>query len=344
MSKTGNWKIQAVELAKAGSLSWRAISKVLGVPKSTLSDHLRKRAEEAEESRREANLDATEKEFLEEKAETEDTLKSIEDYFVAEGSLSSVGGSGDFKGDEMNALNVNVEKSFAVGKLAEPEQDNSRILVISDLHCPFVDPNTIAFLAQLKEQYNFTRIISVGDEVEHASLSYHESDPELPSAGDELHAAKKVIAELFKMFPKMDILESNHGSLHLRKAMTAGIPKAYMREYSDILGVDNNWKWFDDMIITLPSGEDCYFTHGKSSNGLKLSQSYGMNCVQGHYHSEFNVSYWGSPKGLYWSMQVGCLVDGKSLAMAYNRLQLKRPIIGCGVIIDSKPILMPMLK
>lgn len=222
------------------------------------------------------------------------------------------------------------------------EHDNSRILVISDLHAPFNNTKAIDFLKALKEKYNPTRIISVGDEVDKCAMNYHETNPDLPSAGDELKEAKKVIAQLFNLFPVMDIMESNHGSLHLRKAMTAGIPKAYIKEYGEILGVDSGWQWYHDLVITLPNGQQCYFTHGKSANGLKLSQSYAMNTVQGHHHSEFGVQYWSNPNSLFWSMQVGCLVDDKSLAMAYNRLQLKRPIIGCGVIIDGKPILETM--
>ncbi len=42
-------------------------------------------------------------------------------------------------------------------------------------------------------------------------------------------------------------------------------------------------------------------------------------------------------------MTVGCLVDSHSLAMAYNKNNLKRPVIGCGVIIDSIPQLIPMV-
>jgi hypothetical protein len=223
-----------------------------------------------------------------------------------------------------------------------PEHDNSRILIISDLHAPYNHKNAVQFLSDLNDKYKFTRVISVGDECDKMALSYHESNPDLPSAGDELKAAKKVIAELHELFPKMDILESNHGSLHLRKSMTAGIPRAYIKEYNEILEVGAGWKWHDDMTITLPNGQQCYLTHGKSANGMKLSQNYAMNCIQGHHHTEFTIGYWSNPNDLFWSMQVGCLVDSKSLAMAYNKLQLRRPIIGCGVVIDSKPMLETM--
>jgi hypothetical protein len=39
----------------------------------------------------------------------------------------------------------------------------------------------------------------------------------------------------------------------------------------------------------------------------------------------------------------GCLVDDTSLAMSYNNANLKRPVLGVGLIINSLPILEPML-
>jgi tRNA-splicing ligase RtcB len=38
-----------------------------------------------------------------------------------------------------------------------------------------------------------------------------------------------------------------------------------------------------------------------------------------------------------------CLVDDTSMAMAYNKLQLQRPIIGTGIIINGQPKLLPMV-
>lgn len=37
------------------------------------------------------------------------------------------------------------------------------------------------------------------------------------------------------------------------------------------------------------------------------------------------------------------LVDRKSLALAYSKTNLKRQIIGVGLIVDSVPILVPMV-
>lgn len=251
----------------------------------------------------------------------------------------------DYLRKEFSQVVVDNRKSsdtYSVRKNDSVEHDNSRILLISDLHIPYHHQDAIAFLLHLKEKYNPTRVICLGDEVDGHALSFHDSDPDLPSAGDEIRQALPVIAELFKIFPKMDILESNHGSLVWRKAKVFGIPKHYIKSYNEVLGVDSGWKWSFDLTVDLPNGQKCYMHHGKTSNIIQLSQQMGMNALQGHYHETFKIDYWGNSTGLYWGMQCGCLIDDDKLAFNYNNVNIKRPIVGTGLIIDSMPVLEPM--
>jgi predicted phosphodiesterase len=239
--------------------------------------------------------------------------------------------------------NKHSDETYSVRKVDDSGEDNSRILLISDMHIPYHHEDTIAFLTHLKAKYNPTRVICLGDELDKHALSYHDSDPDLPSAGDELKKSLPVIQELFKIFPKMDIIESNHGSLVWRKAKTFGIPKHYIRSYNDVLGVDGGWKWSFDLTVTLPNGQKCYIHHGKTSNVIQLSQQMGMCAVQGHFHESFKIDCWGNPTGLYWGMQAGCLIDDDALAFNYNNVNIKRPVIGTGLIINSMPVLEPMV-
>lgn len=222
-------------------------------------------------------------------------------------------------------------------------EDNSRILLISDLHIPYQHKDAIRFLAHLKDKYQPTRVICLGDEVDCHALSFHDSDPDLPSAGDEIRRALPVIKELHDLFPVMDIIESNHGSLIWRKAKTNGIPKHYIKTYNNMLEVGDGWRWSYDLTIKLPNGTHCYIHHGKSNEVIKSSQLSGMSAVQGHYHEKFKIDYWGNANGLYFGLQCGCLIDDDAYAFSYNNCNLKRPIIGTGLIIDSQPILEPMV-
>lgn len=228
-------------------------------------------------------------------------------------------------------------------KSGSKEHENQRILLVSDMHLPYGHQDTLPFLAYLKAKYKPTRVICLGYELDKHSLSFHSHDPDLASPSDELARALPMIKQLKKMFTKMDILESNHGSLAYRRAKANGIPRGYLKSYNDVLGVDSDWVWHYEMTITLPNGNKVYLHHGKAADIKKLSTSLGMCAVSGHYHQTFKVDYWANSLGLYWGMNVGCLIDDKSLAFAYNNCNLHRPLIGTGLIIDSQPVLVPLL-
>jgi len=219
---------------------------------------------------------------------------------------------------------------------------NKSVLIISDTHIPYHHKDLIPFLKDLKQIIKPDRVIHIGDELDKHAMSFHDSDPDLPSAGDELKISLPIIKELETIFPVVDLLDSNHGSLVYRRSLKYGIPKAYLKHYNDFLNVGKGWQWHDDLTIKTPTGP-VYFCHGKIADVLKLAQSMGMSCVQGHYHSSFNLKYYGNSLGLYFGLQVGCLIDKDSLAFRYNKTQRARPLIGCGVIIDGLPKLIPMV-
>lgn len=276
------WQSLAINLDKLG-VSWRKISDLVEIPKSTVSDFLR----------------------------------SYNQLFIQE--------------DTPN------ERTDAPG-----QHDNSRILFISDLHFPYHHRGVFEFLDGLKKKYKPTRVICLGDELDKHALSFHDSDPDLDSAGPELDKSIKLVAKLHKLFPEMDLIDSNHGSMIYRKAKHHGIPRKYIKSYNDVLGVGAGWKWHMDLTLQLPNGEWVYVHHGKSPDAIKVSQAMGMSHVCGHYHESFGIKYWANPLGLHWAMNTGCLIDDTSLAFAYNNTNLKRPIIGTGLIIDSQPVLVPM--
>jgi hypothetical protein len=221
---------------------------------------------------------------------------------------------------------------------------NSRVLVISDLHAPYYHQDTIPFLKAIKSLFKPDAVILTGDEVEGHNISFHDTDPDLPfSASAELEKAIEYLQPIYELFPIADILESNHGSLVYRKGKHGGLPRSVFKDYREILEAPKRWNWHSDLTIRLSDGKECYFHHGKSANGVALALSEGMNVVQGHHHSKFEVIYVGTSKGFLWSVITGCMIDDKSLAFSYNKLQTKRPILGCTIILDGQPKLLPMV-
>lgn len=185
--------------------------------------------------------------------------------------------------------------------------------------------------------------MQIGDEVDGHAWSFHDKDPDLLSPGDELGSAQGYIKELERLFPQMDLLDSNHGSLFYRKQKSTGLPRGIFKTYNDIYNVSKKWKWHKHLTIQLSDGAYCYFHHGKSADVMKTSMSMGMSCVQGHYHEKFGVQYWANSLGLYFAAQTGCLVDDDSLAMDYNNANLKRPLIGSLIILNGQPKPLPMI-
>lgn len=201
-------------------------------------------------------------------------------------------------------------------------------LIIPDTHFPYSHTDWFSFIKAAKEKYcdNRSFYIHLGDEADKHSLSFHPSDNDLPSAGDELQLAIQKIQQLHSLIPKMDLLESNHGSLHLRRFKFHGIPMHYIKNYQEIYGTPK-WNWWHDIILETKIGET-YICHGKSGTYGKLAKEQGMHAIQGHFHGKFEVTWHRSSTSERYNAFVGCLVDWTSLAMAYGKNHIPKPILG----------------
>jgi hypothetical protein len=234
---------------------------------------------------------------------------------------------------------------------------NSCILLVSDLHCPYQHKDALAFLQALKAKYNPDRVVCVGDELDYHDLSFHDSDPDLDSAGRELQKGREVLWELAAIFPDMDLVDSNHGSMAYRKGKANGIPRHLLLEYKDAIfgeklkdgtvirpnGRGDGWNWHGSLDITLPSGQNLHVVHGLSKNTIANVKQLGCCFAQGHYHGSLEVVYNGTPRDLNWGVTTGCLVDPDNLAFAYGKNFSSRPVLGCAIVIDGQPRLLPMV-
>jgi hypothetical protein len=241
--------------------------------------------------------------------------------------------------------------------VAPAKPANSRILVISDLHCPYQHKDALAFLQALKDKYSPDRVINLGDELDFHAMSFHDSDPDLDSAGRELQRGREVLWELEKMFPRMDLVDSNHGSMTYRKAKANGIPRHLILNYRDAVfgekrkdgaivrpdGRGDGWTWRPSLDIALPNGQNLHVVHGASKSTIQNVKQYGCCFMQGHHHSTFETVYNGTPSALNWGASFGCLIDDESYAFAYNKNTPARPVIGCGIILDGHPKLLPLV-
>lgn len=219
---------------------------------------------------------------------------------------------------------------------------SNRVLIIPDMHAPFQHPDTVEFLKHLKKIYSPDVSVCLGDELDQHMLSNWESDPDGLSAGDELNRGVEALQPIYELFPNMLVCTSNHGSRPFRRAHKFGIPKAYIRDYSEFMRSPQGWVWKDNFEI-----DGVIYEHGEGFTGaqaaLKAALANMQSTVIGHVHSHAGIAFSANEKHLIFGFNVGCLIDGKAYAFAYGKFHKSKPIIGAGVVDKGIPRFIPML-
>ncbi|BEQ12882.1 putative metallophosphoesterase [Pseudomonas phage Ep4] len=220
-----------------------------------------------------------------------------------------------------------------------------RIMVIGDMHFPYQHPDIDAFLAHVDAEYNPDLHVQIGDETDGHALSFHESDPNLDSAGVELEKAKEGLERIHAAFPRLLICHSNHGSLVYRRAKYSGIPIQMIKSYREILFPTHNapgWSWAFNWRINTPTGP-VLFRHQTSGAALDAAAAEGCHLVVGHEHGKFGAQWGATSMRLFFGAYTGCLIDKDSLAYAYGKVFPRKPIIGVLMIIEGVPVNIPMI-
>ena len=71
--------------------------------------------------------------------------------------------------------------------------DERRVLVIPDLHAPFIEPGFFEHCKAIYKKWNCNAVHMTGDLLDNSFSSFHEISPDGKSAGDELALAIKQI-------------------------------------------------------------------------------------------------------------------------------------------------------
>lgn len=219
-----------------------------------------------------------------------------------------------------------------------------RILCIPDLHVPFHHKDALKFLDAVNERFKPDKVVNLGDEIDGHTISFHDTDPDIMfSPSSELETAIWHLKDLYAIFPKMDLLNSNHGSLIYRKGKHHGIPRRVFKDWKEILEAPKGYEWHDELVLIMSDGRKVMFHHGLSKNVLTNSRNKSMCFVQGHHHGTMDIQYWSNGVQVFWGVTSGCLIDYKELAFAYGKTTLPKPLLGCTIIIDGYPMLIPMV-
>ena len=100
----------------------------------------------------------------------------------------------------------------------------ARVLCIGDLHLPATHTKYLDFIRKLKRKYKTDTTVFIGDVLDHHSISFHQKNPELPSAIDEHKQTVKGMKAWKKTFPEAVICIGNHDERVHRLSSAAGIP------------------------------------------------------------------------------------------------------------------------
>jgi len=215
-------------------------------------------------------------------------------------------------------------------------------IIISDTHAPYQHRDTMRFLETIKDEYDIKIAKHVGDVVDNHTGSFHPIEYGCMSAQEEHLKAKKFVQELNDLFPVMDISLGNHCQMSARKAKEAMIPLDHLKSYNDMYEI-NGWNWNDRDYFKVDSFNKCLMVHSMSVNTLTNAKTHSHHSIQGHHHGRFGIEYFADTEVLRWSMSVGCLIDPHSPAFNYGKGNTNnRPVLGCGGIIENRPVLIPM--
>ena len=207
-------------------------------------------------------------------------------------------------------------------------KSGKNVLAIGDLHLPFGLEGYLEHCIETYNKYKCNEVVFIGDIIDNHASSYHETDPDGHSAGQELRLAISQVKKWYDAFPKASVIIGNHDRLIMRKAYSSGLSKLWIKDYADVLGTPN-WNFIESIEI-----DNVLYIHGEGGTARSRARRDLQSIVQGHLHSQAYIEWIVGSKFKIFGMQLGCGINAKSYAMAYGK-EGPKPAIACGVILQG---------
>ena len=225
--------------------------------------------------------------------------------------------------DLRQRISGNVKKSYE-----HITKDETRVLIIGDLHEPFCLAQYLLPCTTLSAQYTCNKVVFIGDVIDSHYSSFHETDPDGMGGGQELEFSIKRLARWIEEFPDAEVMLGNHDRIIARKAFSGGIPKAWIKSFNEVLNAPG-WRFVDRVVI-----DGVQYVHGEGGTAHAKCRADMMSTVQGHLHTQCYTQWFVGANFRVFGMQVGCGIDHDKYAFAYAK-RGKKPAIGCGVVIGG---------
>jgi len=229
----------------------------------------------------------------------------------------------------MNKMRPRISESeYALVLNSRKAKTERTVLVIGDLHAPFIKEGYLEFCKEMYVKWQCTDTVLVGDCVDNHFSSFHETEADGYGAGQELDLAISQLAGFYKAFPNALVCNGNHDDIIKRKMATGMLSKRWMRPIQEVLEVPN-WKFADEWIL-----DGVKYIHGLGMKIRPRVMSEMCSVCQGHYHSESEYVTFVNEKELMFGLQVGSGIERRSYAMSYGK-HFRKPQINCGLVTNN---------
>lgn len=219
-------------------------------------------------------------------------------------------------------------------------QKTNNVLVIGDLHLPFTHPGYLEFCKTQYRKWKCNQVVFIGDIADFHYSSFHSIEPSAMGCETEYEKMLKELAKWQKAFPVAKITYGNHDLIPFRKGLSGGLSRLMMKDWQELFNAPETWEFVESFIQ-----DGVMYTHGTNAAIPRMTHS-RISVVQGHLHSQQYVHWSQSEINRLFAMQVGCGIDTNAYAFHYGKSFPKKPVLGCGVVLDNGqiPLVIPMYK
>lgn len=219
------------------------------------------------------------------------------------------------------------------------------ILVLGDLHSPFVHTKALKWVLELAKEYRPDSIVQIGDAYDMFSFSSFPRSSDYIKPSDEIEHGRALLeclwSDLQKASPKASCyqLMGNHDARILKRVLSSLPEVESLLDFRPIFsfkGVRTLKSERDELFI----GDIC-FMHGFRSKLGDHAKHNGMKTVCGHSHHG-GVVYHRLGDKILWELNAGFLADTDSAVFNYTRQRkISNWTIGCGLIDEHGPRFIP---
>jgi predicted phosphodiesterase len=216
--------------------------------------------------------------------------------------------------------------------------------VIADTHIPFEHPEYLQHCIDTFKRFGVTKVVHIGDLVDHHAGSRFSSELEAKNVEEELKMTKEALKPWIKAFPELKLCLGNHDKIPARQAKTVGISQSFMKTFEELYELPEGWDCAMSHVI-----DGVHYDHGCNSGGMmgakNTSLKMGVSYVQGHTHMHAGVYYNANVHGkTTFGLNVGCGINQEAYAYNYARGMRGELVMGCGIVMEGKDALFIAMK